>query len=331
MRSVPAGSFERLSRLGALWGAWLRCRKGKRRQPRIAAFDLDADTHVCRLHRSLSSGGYRPRPYRLKVVQDPKTRLIAAPAIADRIVQNALLAEIGPTYERGFIDQSYACCTGRGPHRAVLEYLRWLRRYRFRLSLDVKSYFASMHHDTLFDLFARRLRDRRTLDLIHDLLAAGGRVYRSPLAVKILGLDRDPLPPGCGMPLGGYLSHWSGGFYLDGLDHFVKRRLKIRGYLRYMDDSVCFGDDRAELEDAREAIRGWLWTERGLALKRRRDTVQPTSQPGTFLGFRVSRSGVAPGPKAKRRLKQRLLNVDATGADHLARSLRAYRGLFVSL
>ncbi len=331
MRSVPAGSFERLSSLEGLWAAWLRCRKGKRRQPRIAAFDLDADTHVCRLHRSLSSGAYWPRPYRMTVVQDPKTRLIAAPAIADRIVHNALLAEIGPTFERGFIDQSYACCTGRGPHRAVLEYLRWLRRYRFHLSLDVRRYFASMHHDTLLGLFAHRLRDRRTLALIRDLLAAGGRVYRSALAVKTLGLDADPVPAGCGMPLGGYLSHWSGGFYLDGLDHFVKRELKIRGFLRYMDDSVCFGDDRAELEDAREAIRDWLWTERRLTLKRRRDAVQPTSQPGTFLGFRVSRSGVAPGPKAKRRLKRRLLNVDATGADHLARSLRAYRGLFVSL
>ncbi len=330
MRSVPAGSFERLSSLEALWGAWLRCRKGKRRQPRIAAFDLDADSHVCRLHHALRAGTYRPSTYRLKVVQDPKTRLVAAPEIEDRIVQNALLFEIGPTYKRGFIDQSYACCTGRGPHRAVLEYLRWLRRCRFRLALDVRRYFASMHHETLIGLFARRLRDRRTLRLIRDLLASGGQVYRSPLAVKTLGLDDDPLPPGCGLPLGGYLSHWSGGFYLDGLDHFVKRELKISGYLRYMDDCFSFADDRAELEEAREAIREWLLDERRLELKRRRDAVQPTSQPSTVLGFRVSRSGVAPGPKAKRRLKQRLLNVETTGVDHLARSLRAYRGLYAT-
>ncbi len=98
-----------------------------------------------------------------------------------------------------------------------------------------------------------------------------------------------------------------------------------------MDDCFCFGDDRAELEEAREAIRRWLIDERRLELKRRRDAVQPTSQPSTFLGFRVSRSGVAPGPKAKRRLKRRLLNVETTGTDHLARSLRAYRGLFSTL
>ena len=39
---------------------------------------------------------------------------------------------------------------------------------------------------------------------------------------------------------GGHLSQWCGTFYLDGLDHFVKRELKNRGYLRYMDDFVLF-------------------------------------------------------------------------------------------
>ena len=125
MRSVPAGSFERLSSLESLWVAWWLCRRGKRRQPHMAAFELDADSHVIRLYRSLQQGSYRPAPYHLSVVRDPKTRLIAAPAIVDRIVQQALLSEIGPTYERGFIDQSYACCHGRGPHRAVLKYLSW--------------------------------------------------------------------------------------------------------------------------------------------------------------------------------------------------------------
>ncbi len=330
MRSVAAGSFERLSDLQALWGAWLDCRRGKRRQPRIAAFDLDADTQVCRLHRQLRSGSYRPRPCRLSVVHDPKIRLVAAPAIVDRIVHNALLTDIGATYERGFIDHSYACSTGRGPHRAVLRYLVSTRRYRFRLSLDVRRYFPSVHLETLLGLFARRLRDRRTAELVSTLLEAGARVYRSALAVKTLDLDRDPLPPGCGLPLGGYLSHWSGALYLDGLDHFVKRTLKVESWQRYMDDGTLFGDDRSQLEDHREAIREWLRVHRRLELKKRRDGVQPTTQPSTYLGYRVSRSGLAPGPKAKRRLKRRLANVDALGTDGLVRSLRSYRGLLLA-
>ena len=331
MRTVAASSFERLSEPRALWRAWLSCRRGKRRQPRIVAFDLDADTHIFRLHRALRDGRYRPSGYRLQVVHEPKTRLVAAPEIPDRVVQTALLDDIAPVYERGFIDQSYACCTGRGPHRAILEYLRWMRRCRYRLTLDVRRYFASIRHDTLLALFARRLRDRDTLALLAAMLAKGGEVYRTPLAVRILDLENDPVSAGCGIPLGGFLSHWSGGLYLDGLDHFVKRELKVRAYLRFMDDLALFGDDRAELEEIREAIREWLQRERHLELKARRDTVCPTSEPSTYLGFRVSRSGVLPGPKTKRRLRRRLRHAATVGPEGLARTLGAYRGLFLSL
>ncbi|MCP4657709.1 MAG: hypothetical protein GY856_20065 [bacterium] len=320
-----------MSSLEALWRAWRSCRRGKRRQPRIAAFDLDADTYLCRLHRQLCDGSYRPSGYRLRVIYDPKKRLVAAPALIDRVVHNALLTEIGPTYEPSFIDQSYACCTGRGPHRAVLAYLAASRRYRFRLALDVDRYFASIDRRILCGLFARRLRDPRTRELIVQLIEAGGRVYRTPLAAAALDLHERPLAAGCGLPLGSYLSHWSGSLYLDGLDHFVKRTLKVRAYQRYMDDMTLFHDDATFLEDAREAMREWLRRERRLELKRRRDHVEPTSQPGTYLGFRVSRSGVLPGPKAKRRLKRRLREADSLGIDRLARSLCSYRGMLMSI
>jgi retron-type reverse transcriptase len=216
MRSIPANSYERLSSFAALWHAYLDCRRGKRRQPRMAAFDLDADRHLCALQRALAAGHYQPDPWRLRVVHDPKTRLIAAPSIRDRVVHRALLNEIGPYYERGYIEHSYTGGVGRGPHRAVLCYLGWLRRYRYRLCLDIHRYFPSIHHPTLCRLLFRRLRDARCQALIQQLLEAGGAVYRTPLALKVLELDRYPLAENCGLPLGSYLSQWSGTFYLDG-------------------------------------------------------------------------------------------------------------------
>ncbi len=114
------------------------------------------------------------------------------------------------------------------------------------------------------------------------------------------------MPTGCGLPLGGYLSHWSGGLYLDGLDHHVKRALKVPGYLRYMDDFVLF-DDRAEaLSEARDSITEWLAGERGLALKQPKKEPLDNRLPAIFLGFRVSRVGLGPGPKSLKRLRRRL-------------------------
>ncbi len=327
MRSVPAGSFERLSSIEALWHAWRRYRRGKRRNRRVAAFDLDADRHLLALYRDLRRGSYRPGGYSLSVIHDPKTRLIAAQPVRDCVVQQALLDEIGPIYDRGFIDHAYACCTGRGPQRAVLRYLAWTRRYRWRLALDIRRYFLSVHRPTLKRLIHLRLRDEKTRRLVHLLVDSGAAVYRQPLAVKVLGLVQDPLPPDSGMPIGSYLSQWSGSLYLDGLDHFGKRELKIHGYLRFMDDFTVFGDDRATLENARAAISEWIASERRLELNPKRQAVVPAAQPSTYLGYRVSRGGIQPSRKMKRRMRQRLLAVAQQGPRKLARSLRSYRAL----
>ncbi len=329
MHSIPAGSFTRLSSLPALWQAYLSCRRGKRRQPRMAAFDIDADRHLCVLQRVLVSGRFQPEPWRLRVVHDPKVRLIAAPSIRDRIVHRALLDEIGPHYERSFIEHSYTGAIGRGPHRAVLQYLRWLRQYRYRLGLDIRRYFPSIHHPTLCQLLFRKLHDQRTQALITQLLVTGGKVYRTPLAAKVLALESDPLAEESGLALGSYLSQWCGTFYLDGLDHFIKRQLHIPGYLRYMDDFVLFSNDASQLVAARTAITTWLAEERRLQLNPKRWDVTPNTHPSIFLGYRVSRAGITPSRKLRRSFRRRLQLAAQKGHTELVRSIHSYRGLLL--
>lgn len=233
MRSVPSGSFERVSSLGALWRAYTLHARGKLRRPAVARFSLDADTHVLALQRALAAGTYRPGPFCQLVLRDPKTRLISVPSLRDRVVHQAVVAELDPHYRRGYIDASYACLPGRGPQRAVLRYLAWTRRFRFRLSLDIRRFFPSVDHDILLeDVVFAKLRDPRMRKLLRGLVAAGGEVYRTPLAVEVLGLERDPVAPGTGLPIGSCLSQWAANLYLDGLDQYVKRVLKVPAYLR---------------------------------------------------------------------------------------------------
>jgi RNA-directed DNA polymerase len=220
-------------------------------------------------------------------------------------------------------------CNEPGAHRAALAYLGWMRHYPWRLHLDIRHYFASIGHARLLDLLTHRLNDSRTLTLIADLLAAGGAVYRHPLAALALGDHR--VLPGHGLPLGGYLSHWSGGLYLDGLDHHVKRVLKVPGYLRYMDDFVLFGERAEALAQVRERIAGWLMRERGLTLKDPAAEPLDNRLPAVFLGFRISRAGLGPGPKALRRLRRRLHRADDLDPEHLALSLLAFRGIWGAL
>ena len=107
-------------------------------------------------------------------------------------------------------------------------------------------------------------------------------MYRTPLAMQVLELERYPVDNACGLALGSYLSQWCGTFYLDGLDHFVKRELKNRGYLRYMDDFVLFSNDRSQLVNARAVIAAWLAEERQLRLHPKSWDVLPNTHPSIF-------------------------------------------------
>jgi RNA-directed DNA polymerase len=142
-----------------------------------------------------------------------------------------------------------------------------------------------------------------------------------------MGLREDPLPAGSGLPIGTYFSQWCGALYLDGLDHYVQRELKIPGYLRYMDDLALFADDPPRLANAALCVGSWLQRERGLALNPKRGGIRSTAAPSTFLGYRVSRAGILPGPKLKRRMRQRLAVAAQRGPTALIRSLRSYSGL----
>ncbi|MBL9008151.1 MAG: hypothetical protein JNJ46_28085 [Myxococcales bacterium] len=54
-----------------------------------------------------------------------------------------------------------------------------------------------------------------------------------------------------------------------------------------------------------------------------------TREPTRFVGYRVSRAGVSPGRKVKRRLKKRLRAAAERGPESLARSIASYRGVFL--
>ncbi len=326
MRSVPAGSFRRLCEPETLWHAWRAVRRGKRAGPSVAAFELDADRHIFALSRALHAGSWHPSTPTLRIVRDPKLRLIAAPAVADRILHRALLDAIGPTYERGYLPQCFTRGPGAGMHQAALAYLGLLRRHPWRCQLDIARYFPSVDLGRLETLLFRRLADPDTRLVLTQLLDGGARVYRTQAAREVLG----PPPVGRrGLALGSYLSQWCGNCYLDGLDHFIERKLDIPGYLRYMDDFVLFAEDPVRLAEARGAIAEWLATERGLALKPRGGQVRPAREPATFLGFRIARPGIAPGRKLRRRFAAGVRVAAYQGKAALERCLASYRGLLL--
>ena len=79
----------------------------------------------------------------------------------------------------------------------------------------------------------------------------------------------------------------------------------------------------------RALIAAWLHDNRALRLNPKHLVVEPTRAPAVFLGYRISRAGIAPSRKLRRRFRQRLRSAAAQGEDTLVRSIRSYQGLLL--
>ena len=170
------------------------------------------------------------------------------------------------------------------------------------LHLDIRAYFPSVDPDRLLLLLEERVHDARFLEVVARVLEAGRGMYDAPEARRFLRLPADH-PAGRGLPIGAYtsqvLASW---LYLDALDHHVKRRLKVPGYVRYVDDLIVFGDRERDLRRWRAEIATWLREERSLELKHPGAPILPCSGPLIALGHRVTRGGIGPTGRALRRL-----------------------------
>lgn len=74
---------------------------------------------VLALANDIATGNYKPQPFTVFAVTEPKLREIFAPAFADRIVHHWLVSQIEPWWNKRFIDDSYANRQGKGTQAAI--------------------------------------------------------------------------------------------------------------------------------------------------------------------------------------------------------------------
>jgi len=287
-RNQPAGLFGReirtsgrhlLKRHGNLFNqiftpenlhqAFLDARRGKRKKWACFQFETNLGHNLAALHREIHDGTYRPRPYFKFKVYEPKERIIHAPAFRDIVVQHAIYRVIYPLFNATFIDQSFACRVGMGTHRASDYTQRALKQCdpnSYTLKLDVRKFFHSIDRSILRGLIERRIKDRRLVDLMMLYAECDGPT---------------------GIPIGNLLSQLYALIYLNPLDHFVKRVLGVRHYVRYVDDFVLIGLTREQCLEYRERIVAYL--ESALRLTLSKSTLQRAKRGINFVGYRTWR------------------------------------------
>jgi retron-type reverse transcriptase len=269
-----------------LYLAFRAAARGKRGKADVAAFERDLEPNLFDLQEELSTQTYRPSAYFHFPIRDPKPRIISAAPFRDRVVHHALVRVIEPIFERRFIHDSYACRVGKGTHRAIDRCQHFARRFRYVLQCDLIHFFPSIDHAILRDILARLIADARTMWLVDQIIDSGRDVPNRYPPTYFPGDDLFAANRPHSLPIGNLTSQFWANCYVDPLDQFIKRELKCRGYVRYVDDLLLFADDKRTLWRWKATVVDFL-TELRLRLHDRESTVYPVTNGIPFLGFRI--------------------------------------------
>lgn len=264
----------------ALYDSMEKCRKGVLWKDSVAHYHLNGLEETLKLERQLKSNTYKAaKPMSFKVTY-PKERDIVSIAFRDRVYQRSLNdIVLYPAMTKSFIYDNCACQKGKGTDFARERLKCHLQRY-FRkhgatgyvLQCDIKGYYPNMRHDVICDVFREKL-DPWSYSRVEKVLTEQyeGEVGFNPGSqmVQIAGISA-----------------------LDKIDHYIKERLHIKHYMRYMDDFILIHEDASYLEYCKKQIQKKL-SEIGFSLHERKTRIYPLSDGITMLGFtfRLSQTG----------------------------------------
>jgi len=270
-----------------LWAAYKQAAIGKRAKPYVAEFEYNLEKHLIALEGELRNETYFPGNYENFWIRRPKQRLISAAPFRDRVVHHALMNIIEPLFERQFIHDSYANRIGKGTHKALDRCTFYLRRHQYVMHLDVRRFFPSIDHLILIEILQKTIGDKSVIKLVQKIIASGAGIHaKTSETVYFPGDDLFAVSRPRGLPIGNLTSqHWAN-VYLNQLDQYAKRVLKIRAYIRYVDDILIFANEKSTLHKWEAAISEYLQGLR-LTIHTSRAQPRPVNTGIPFLGFIV--------------------------------------------
>ncbi len=188
------------------------------------------NTHMAELREQLLNGSYRPQE--VKGVSIPKPnggrRQLGIPTAVERLVQQAFVQVLTPILDPQMSESSYGFRPNRSAHQALRAGSAYVEQGNtVAVDLDLEKFFDKVNHDILMSRLARRIKDKRVLYYIRQMLKAG------MMDNEGIKQKREQ-----GTPQGGPLSPLLANVLLDELD----RELEKRGlhFCRYADDCIIF-------------------------------------------------------------------------------------------
>ena len=230
-RSEACGSFEQVFSYENLYKAGLACCKGVRWKCSTQRYLASLSENTARTRKALMDGTWKTMGFHeFDIMERGKLRHIRSVHISERVVQRCLCDNaLVPLFSSAFIYDNAASLKGKGIDFAMGRMNRHLQRHYRKhgmqggiLVFDFTDYFNSAPQEPIHRENRRRLYDERVRERAEIFMADFG--------------ER-------GFGLGSQVSQIDALMLGNGLDHFIKEQLHIRGYGRYMDDGYLICED----------------------------------------------------------------------------------------
>ena len=268
MKSIRNQFYQKLT-FQKLLEAEKRASKNKKNRKEIILFEQDLEKNLLEIMDSIANGTYTLSNYRSFLIYEPKKREIRKLPFCDRIVHQWYVEEfIKPYFVKTFIFDSYACLEEKGVLRAVRRVEYFLRKNStcYVIKMDIHKYFDSIDKEILFSILKRKIREEKLL-----------------LFTKQMIYEKNEKQ---GLPIGNYTSQYFGNIYLNELDQYVKRVLKLKYYVRYLDDFIILVNDKRKAKEVYECIELFLKEKLNLELNPKSNYFM-SSKGVLFLGYKI--------------------------------------------
>lgn len=273
-------TFDEVFTLDHLFTCAKACCKGVRWKCSTQLFEIEMPCWVHNLYKDLHNGKYKSKGFtEFDILERGKHRHIKAVHISERCVQKCLCRYyLIPLLTPKLIFDNSANVKGRGTDFAIKRLKQQLvhhyRKYGRQggvLIMDYHDYFGTINHKILLGMLRNDIQDDRLFSLVEMFVGCfDGEI---------------------GLGLGSEVSQILAVYYVNKIDHFVKERLRIKGYGRYMDDSIIIHEDINYLYECEKAIRDYS-AQFGLTLNSR-TVIVPLTHGFTYLKkrFRITETG----------------------------------------
>lgn len=301
--------FNSICSMDNLYRAYQNAKSGKGWYKEVKQIEKRPFYYLAGLQYMLKNHLFKTSEYEIFILNEGKKKrdVYKLPFFPDRIAQWAILQVIEPFLVANMTADTYSAIPGKGIQPIVND----LRGYyktkrvdgkkksvwvpsilltdeentRYCYKIDLHHYYQSINHEVLKQKFRKVFKDPELLWLLDEIADSINAATEEDLIELSLSGEIE-VDPNTGIPIGNYMSQYSGNFYLSSFDHWVKEELHVKHYYRYMDDVVIFASSKEELHEIHRKVTAYTRDYLHLNIKGNYQ-IFPTKVRGVdFVGYR---------------------------------------------